>query len=129
MTEKMPTGHGGYRPGAGRKKGSKASAPSASKQTALEAYNESRARREAALASLAELELQERERSLLPVELVERHWQALAANTRAKLLNLPGRLAASVMGVQTIQEAERQAMALIREALQELSESGVPGQP
>jgi hypothetical protein len=45
---------------------------------------------------------------------------------RGKMLNLPGRLAAATMGCETIQEAEREAMLLVRECLFEIAECGVP---
>lgn len=111
--------HGGKRAGAGRK-------PDANRQSSLDEYNEARAKKERHLAELAEIEVAVKRGELVPADLIQRHWETLAANTRGKLLNLPGRLAASVMGVSTIQEAERQAMALIREALEELSQSGMP---
>ena len=126
MTEKMPTGHGGYRPGAGRKPGSKPAEPSATRQSSLDEYNQARAKKERHLAELAEIEVAVKRGELLPADAVQLHWEMMAANTRGKLLSLPGRLAASVMGVSTIQEAERQAMALIREALEELAAGGIP---
>ena len=125
MTNQIPAGHGGKRNGSGRK--AKAATPPPVQPTIEVDYNLARARRETALASLAEIELQVRRGELIPADAVQSHWEMMAANTRGKLLNLPGRLAASVMGCSTIQEAERQAMALVREALEELSQTGVPG--
>ena len=116
--DEIPT-HGGRRPGAGRKRG-------AAKQSSLDLYNDSRAKKEKHLAELAEIEVAIKRGELIPADAVQTHWEQMAANTRGKLLNLPGRLAASVMGCSTIQEAERQAMALVREALEELSQNGVP---
>lgn len=123
MIETIPLGHGGKRTGAGRKTGSKN--VSGTKGAAAD-YAEARARREAALAELAELDLAQRRGELVPADLIQRHWETLAANTRGKLLNLPGRLAASVMGCETLQEAERAAMMLVREALEELAAGGIP---
>ena len=116
--DEIPT-HGGKRPGAGRK-------PNANRQSSLDEYNEARAKKERHLAELAEIEVAVKRGELIPADAVQLHWELMAANTRAKLLNLPGRLAASTMGCATLQEAERAAMALVREALEELSGSGVP---
>ena len=123
MIDSIPLGHGGKRKGSGRPPGSK---NVAGRKGAAADYAEARARRETALASLAEIELQVRRGELIPADAVQTHWEMMAANTRGKLLNIPGRLAASVMVCATIQEAERAAMALVREALEELSQTGVP---
>jgi hypothetical protein len=50
----------------------------------------------------------------------------MIGNMRGKLLNLPGRLASKVVGTDTLQDAEREAMLLVREALEEVAKSGVP---
>ena len=124
MTNQIPAGHGGKRNGSGRK--AKAASPPTVQPTIEADYNLARARRETALASLAELDLQVRRGELIPADAVQTHWEQMAANTRGKLLSIPGRLAASVMGCSTLQEAERAAMDLVREALTELSQSGLP---
>lgn len=77
-------------------------------------------------ANIAAMEEEVKRQNLIPAELVQQHWENMAANTRGKLLNLPGRLAAKVVGAQTLQDAEREAMNLIRETLIELSGNGLP---
>ncbi len=125
MTDRLPTGHGGYRPGAGRKPGSTVSPE---KKQAHADYAAARARREEALASLAEIDLQTRRNELIPADAVQEHWTGMIATMRQIMLALPSRLAAVVPGCETQQEAEREAMTLVREALTAISKSGVPGQ-
>jgi hypothetical protein len=122
MTEKLPTGHGGYRPGAGRKPNQ----PSPEKQEAQANYNQARARREEALASLAEIDLQTRRNELIPADAVQQCWEDMIGRMRGKMLNLPGRLAAAVPACETQQAIEREAMLLVRECLFELAECGLP---
>jgi hypothetical protein len=122
MSNVIPTGHGGKRNGAGRKP--KAASPD---QPTIEAdYNAARARREEALASLAEIELQVKRNELIPADAVQQYWEGMVSRMRGKMLNLPGRLAAATMGCETIQEAEREAMLLVRECLFEIAGCGVP---
>jgi len=123
MTEKISFGHGGYRPGAGRKPGSTVSPE---KKQAHADYASARARKEEALASLAEIELAKQRNELIPADAVQKCWEGMIGNMRGKLLNLPGRLAAAVPACQTQQEIEREAMLLVREALFEIAECGVP---
>jgi hypothetical protein len=125
MTDRLPTGHGGYRPGAGRKPGSK---PNQAKVDAHALYTEARAKREAALAEMAELDLAKQRGELIPADAVQEHWTGMIATMRQIMLALPSRLAAVVPGCETQQEAEREAMQLVREALTAISKSGVPGQ-
>jgi hypothetical protein len=122
MTEKLPTGHGGYRPGAGRKPNQ----PEPEKQEAQADYNQARARREEALASLAEIELQVKRNELIPADAVQQCWEDMIGRMRGKMLNLPGRLAAAVPACETQQAIEREAMMLVRECLFELAECGLP---
>ena len=89
-------------------------------------YDREKARLTHHQANIANLEEEIKRKNLLPAELVQTHWEQMAANTRGKLLNLPGRLASSVMGAETVQQAEKAAMDLVREALEELSSNGVP---
>jgi hypothetical protein len=126
MTIELPTGHGGRRAGAGRKPQRELVTPPPDRQTFEADYAAARAKREAAMASLAELELQERERTLLPAELVQAHWAGMVGNMRQIMLTLPSRLAAVVPGCDTQQDIEREAMKLIREALSEISKPGAP---
>ena len=126
MKSDIPTGHGGRRSGAGRKPRIEAVTPPPDRQTVEADYAAARAKREAALANLAELELAEKEGTLLPAELVQAHWASMVGNMRQILLTLPSRLAAVVPGCDTQQDIEREAMQLIREALTEISKPGVP---
>jgi hypothetical protein len=122
MSNPIPTGHGGKRYGSGRKP--KAASPD---QPTIEAdYNAARARREEALASLAEIELQVKRNELIPADAVQQYWEGMVSRMRGKMLNLPGRLAAAVPACETQQEIEREAMLLVREALFEIAECGVP---
>lgn len=89
-------------------------------------YDTEKARLTHHQANIAELEEQVKRKNLLPADVVQTHWENMVANMRARLLNLPGRLAGSVMGVSTTQDAEREAMKIIREALEEISGHGVP---
>lgn len=77
-------------------------------------------------ANIAALEEEIKRRNVIPAEVVQNHWETMISNARAKLLNLPGRLAVGVTGASTLQDAERAARDLINEALKELSESGMP---
>ena len=91
----------------------------------LDAVQE-RAKLDKARRELAELTQQERTKALIPAPAVQEHWAQMIAAARGKLLNLPGRLAATAVGVATIQEAERAARELINEALMELADNGIP---
>jgi hypothetical protein len=123
MTKKLPTGHGGYRPGAGRKPNQ----PSPEKQEAQADYNQARARRETALASLAELDLAKQRGELIPADQVLQAWSGIFSVVRSILLGLPSRIAGGVAGAATTQEISAAAMVVVREALYELAESGENG--
>lgn len=69
---------------------------------------------------LAELDLEERRGHLIAAETVSQKWDTIAANIRAKLLNLPGRLTTATHGT-TMEETERVARRLIHETLSELA--------
>lgn len=77
-------------------------------------------------ANISALEEEIKRKNVVPADVVKDHWESLVGNARAKLLNLPGRLASVTVGVATVQDAERQARDLINEALQELSGNGIP---
>lgn len=72
-------------------------------------------------ANLAALDEEVKRKNLIPADVVESRWQALAANVRAKLLNLPGRGAVKVAGLESVQEIEKELRALVYEALSELA--------
>lgn len=88
--------------------------------------NQERAKLDAERREITEIKKRILLRELIPADAVQTHWSNMVANTRAKLLNLPSRLAAVSVGVPTIQEAERHATDLIHEALLELSGNGKP---
>ena len=75
---------------------------------------------------LLEIELDVRKQNVIPAEVVESRWSKLIADSRAKLLTLPSRLATKVVGAATHQQAEREARLLIHEALSELAKPGSP---
>lgn len=72
-------------------------------------------------ANLASLEERTQRSELIPADVVQSRWQAIAANVRARLLNLPGRGAVKVAGLQSVQEIEKELRALVYEALRELA--------
>ena len=122
MNDSIPQGHGGKRTGAGRKPRTD------SPQPIIEAdYNAARARREEALASLAEIELQVKRNELIPADQVEQAWSGIFSVVRTILLGLPNRIAGGVAGAATTQEISAAAMVVVREALYELAESGENG--
>lgn len=81
-----------------------------------------RARRE-----VVELQRAKMQGELIPAAVVQAHWEKLVGNARAKMLNLPGRLAVSLGGqspsAAQVAEAARE---LIYEALQELAQPAAP---
>jgi phage terminase Nu1 subunit (DNA packaging protein) len=89
-------------------------------------FNAERARLTFHQANLSALDEEIKRKNVIPAETVQHHWETMAGNVRAKLLNLPGRLAVKVTGHGTVQDAEREARELIHEALQELSGNGIP---
>ncbi|QXP89116.1 hypothetical protein [Methylococcus capsulatus] len=72
-------------------------------------------------ANLASMEEQTQRAELIPADVVKERWCTLAANVRAKLLNLPGRGAVKVAGLESVQEIEKELRALVYEALSELA--------
>ena len=82
-------------------------------------YGESKARTEHLKAELLELERQEKEKSLVPVEEVNNTWQKIITNTRNKLLGV------SSKAQQRLPDLDNSAVSciddIIREALEELS--------
>lgn len=123
MTNPIPTGHGGKRNGAGRKP--KAALPD---HPTIEAdYNAAKARREQALAELAEIELAVKKGELVPADQIQEAWTSIAYNIRTILLGLPSRIAGGVAGAATTQEISAAAMNVVREALYEIAASGENG--
>ena len=82
-------------------------------------YGESKARTEHLKAELLELERQEKEKSLVPVEEVNNAWQKIITNTRNKMLGVASK------AQQRLPDLDNSAVSciddIIREALEELS--------
>ena len=92
---------------------------SSQSETEYPEYGESKARTEHLKAELLELERQEKEKSLVPVEEVNNTWQKIITNTRNKLLGVPSK------AQQRLPDLDNSAVSciddIIREALEELS--------
>ena len=92
---------------------------SSKSETEYPEYGESKARTEHLKAELLELERQEKEKSLVPVEEVNNTWQKIITNTRNKLLGVPSK------AQQRLPDLDNSAVSciddIIREALEELS--------
>jgi hypothetical protein len=116
--EKTTPGHGGRRVGAGRKP---AAYEAESKDSYLE-YKAAQAKREAARAELAEIELAQKRGDLMPMAEVQASADQAARIVRDAFLALPDRVAALLIG-----QDERQMAAIlraeVRAALQRISEA------
>ena len=112
----IPTTHGGKRVGAGRK-------PKTDQNDAYTILAKAKAKRESYNAQLVELEYKKAIGEVLSADIVLSQWQEMFANVRARLLSLPSQLAATCAN-SSPDEVEKGASDLIRQALQELSESG-----
>jgi len=77
-------------------------------------------------ADKAELEVNQLEGKLIPAALVKNTWNDFVANAKAKLLNIPNNLAHQVLSVEDFNQAEDLIKKSIYEALEELSEDGLP---
>lgn len=77
-------------------------------------------RQVAAQADLAELELAEKRDELMRVEDFERLLADAFSRVRARLTNLPPRIAGVVLGASSIQDAMARIEPLVREAMEEL---------
>ena len=85
-----------------------------SADTTLEDWNKHRARREAALATLAEIELAEKEESVLNAEEVHKNILELCRTTRDRILGTAKRVAPMVAGL----DDERKIARLIYDELE-----------
>ena len=79
-----------------------------------------------AQADKAELEVSELEGKLIPAQLVQETWVDFVANVRAKLLGLPSRLAHQMIATDDYAEAEKLLKDCVFDALNELSQNGIP---
>lgn len=112
---KVSAGRGGARPGAGRKEGVEVS------NADYKLYNKARAKKTVHEAKLAEFEEREKSGELVEIELVQKEWQQILANVRAKLLALPTKLAAQVQAARNLAETQSLLAEGVHEALQELA--------
>jgi len=79
-------------------------------------------------AQKATLELEQQRGNLVPMELIVETWQGHIGNARAKLLSLPPKAAAQVLGVDNYLEVEQLLTELINESLDELNNDGLPNE-
>lgn len=85
-------------------------------------FEEARARREAARARLAELEVARVEGKLIPRDVVENvYGDRLLDVVRSSLLNMPGRWGAQVVGIESPREGQALLKRVSSEILEELS--------
>ena len=84
---------------------------------------EHKTRLTSAQADKAEMEVQVLSSSLIKAEEVHKAWTEFVANVRAKLLNLPAKMAHQVIGLENYSQAEELLTQEIYEALSELAKS------
>lgn len=77
-------------------------------------------------ADKAELEVNQLEGKLIPATLVKDTWSDFVSNAKAKLLNIPNNLAHQVLAAEDFNQAEDLIKKSIYEALEELSQNGLP---
>jgi phage terminase Nu1 subunit (DNA packaging protein) len=77
-----------------------------------------------AQARLAEMDVAERERRLLPIDYIEHQLTLCLERLRAKMLNFPGQWAPHLVGCKTAAESQAKLQMAIAEAMQALSETG-----
>lgn len=77
-------------------------------------------------ADKAELEVNQLEGKLIPAQLVKDTWSDFVGNAKAKLLNIPNNLAHQVLAAEDFNQAEDLIKKSIYEALEELSQNGLP---
>lgn len=98
-----------------------------SSEAAADDFHKARARRTAAEASLAEMRAAEAQGELIPADDVRAVLVSVVARVRAKLLALPTKLAARMLGVQSSSDAEALIRAGVHDALSELASTQVAG--
>ena len=89
-------------------------------------YTQERAKLTKLQAEKVSLELEQLRGTLLPTEMVVVGWMGHVANARAKLLAMPAKAAAEIVGMESYLEVEQVITELIHEALDELSTDGLP---
>tara|TARA_B100000427_G_scaffold329369_2_gene345271 strand:- start:2017 stop:2547 length:531 start_codon:yes stop_codon:yes gene_type:complete len=85
-----------------------------------------KARLTKAQADKAEMEVEVITRGMIKAEEVRDGWVAIVSNVRAKLLNLPSKIAHQVVGLETYSEAEGLINEEIYEVLNELAATEIP---
>ena len=113
--ESIALDHGGARPNSGRKVGIKTGGDD---YQALTKERVKKTRHEAKLAEFAE---RKASGELIEVELVQKEWQQILFNVRAKLLSMPTKLAPQALAVKTLAEMQSLIADGVHEALLELS--------
>ncbi|NRQ11594.1 terminase small subunit, Nu1 [Aliiroseovarius sp. xm-v-208] len=88
-------------------------------------YMAERARFIRARADLAEMDAQEKRRSLIAADQIEVAWIAVLALLRTRLLGLPDRLAPQAFEQSTVGETRNLIRAAIREVLDDLAEPDI----
>jgi phage terminase Nu1 subunit (DNA packaging protein) len=88
-------------------------------------YMAERARFIRARADLAEMDAQEKRRSLIAADQIEGAWIAVLALLRTRLLGLPDRLAPQAFEQPTVGETRNLIRAAIREVLDDLAEPDI----
>lgn len=111
-------GHGGKRPGAGRRVGSRDTPQDARDRLAV-----AKADREEHEARLAELEVAEKEGTLVSWQIVKRDTERAAMAFGSAMQSIPGRIASKLAVIDDEREIERFLTAVIREELQRIAES------
>lgn len=84
-------------------------------------FEKARARKMAADAELAELELARMRGEQVAVETYRAEVSGIATKIRAQLLAAPGRYSARIVGTSTLPEAQRHLDAIMRDVLKELA--------
>ncbi len=85
------------------------------------ALEEARARRELAQAQLAEIELAKARGELVTHDIFESELGLILDGLRARLLNLPGRMAPRLLGARTVPEMELRLEEAVHEAMIDLT--------
>ena len=101
--------------------------PQSGEDDSPEDYLTARARKETALADLAQMQAAELRGELARIDDVVLYWGNLVAAARARLLALPSMLAPQVASHGRIAEVEALLRKFVNEALSELAGDGVPG--
>lgn len=87
-------------------------------------FEEAKARKMAAEAALAELELAQAEGRIVTVDDMEKMLSSPLYRLRAKMLSLPSKWAPSLVGCRTVAEAQTRLEAAVEEAMLALAETG-----